>query len=103
PHVGVLREIIPCYVYNNFRLAVDSSHFFRFMAAPPIIHPKSSRQKRQKTFPRSIQASSRLPYPANIEHPTRFFAHEKRRFDRVRNEVRPWVTSRSELNVVPRV
>jgi len=41
-----------------------------------------------------------LPYPANIEHPARFFAYKKRRFDSVRDEVRPWVTSRLELSVV---
>src|SRR5882762_3127306 len=73
------------------------------MAAPPIIHPKSSRENRQKTFSRPIQVSARLPHPANIEHPARFFAYKKRRFDSVRDEVRPWVTSRSELSVVPRV
>ena len=47
-----------------------------------------------------VHGSSRLSDPAKLEHPPKFFAYEKRRFDGVRNEVRPWMTSRPELSVV---
>jgi len=44
-----------------------------------------------------------LSHPANIEHPAKLLAQKQRRFDSVRDKVRPWVTSRPEFSVVSRV
>src|SRR6266436_3336259 len=96
--VGIRR-----IVYKNSRLAVDPSHFLRLMAPPPVIHPKRPRQLRQQTFSSRIQGPSRLSHPANIEHPAKLLAQKQRRFDSVRDKVRPWVTSRPEFSVVSRV
>jgi len=45
----------------------------------------------------------RLSDPANLEHRLKFFALKKTRFDGVRDEVCPWMTSRPELSVASRV